>query len=328
MPKISVVVPVYNVEPYIHRCVDSVLAQTFEDFELILVDDGSPDNCPVICDEYAAKDSRVVVIHQENGGLSAARNAGIDWAFSNSDSEWLSFIDSDDWVHPEYLRRLYQSNIDNNTRISFSNLYTTTGHIENHSHAEFSVKVLDAEDAYTNNGNEINAYACGRLYAKDLFSVERFPIGRLFEDTFVTHRIVLSQTVVSVINPPLYYYFRANPNSILAAFPYDNIDNHEAFNEQIIFYLKNNHLKASKIAIRKYLSEVHDRIQKYRQDGYTSPNVERLKKEKQTNFPKYAKYLDPDDPQDEWVLYKIYPFKTKTYIYWRAIKKHISRLFN
>ena len=103
MPIISVIVSVYKVEPYIRQCVDSILAQTFTDFELILVDDGSPDNCGAICDEYAAQDCRVRVIHQENGGLSAARNAGIDWAFANSDSQWLAFVDSDDWVHPDYL---------------------------------------------------------------------------------------------------------------------------------------------------------------------------------------------------------------------------------
>ena len=103
MPLISVIVPVYKVEEYLSRCVDSILSQTFEDFELILIDDGSPDNCGKICDEYTKKDNRVHVIHQENGGLSSARNAGIDWAFENSDSEWLTFIDSDDWVHIQYL---------------------------------------------------------------------------------------------------------------------------------------------------------------------------------------------------------------------------------
>ena len=103
MPQISVIVPVYKVEAYLARCVDSVLAQTFSDFDLILVDDGSPDNSGAICDEYAEKDPRIVVIHQKNGGLSAARNAGIEWAFAHSNSQWLNFIDSDDWVHPEYL---------------------------------------------------------------------------------------------------------------------------------------------------------------------------------------------------------------------------------
>ena len=93
MAQISVIVPVYKVEAYLHRCVDSILRQTCRDFELILVDDGSPDNCPAICDEYAALDPRVRVIHQENGGLSAARNAGIDWAFANSNSQWITFVD-------------------------------------------------------------------------------------------------------------------------------------------------------------------------------------------------------------------------------------------
>ena len=109
MPKISVIVPIYNVEKYLRRCVDSILNQTFSDFELILVDDGSPDNCGKICDEYAVKDRRIVVIHQKNGGLSTARNAGIDWAFVNSNSQYLSFIDRDDWVHPDFLEFLYRA---------------------------------------------------------------------------------------------------------------------------------------------------------------------------------------------------------------------------
>ena len=98
MANISVIVPVYKVEAFLNRCVDSILCQTYEDFEIILVDDGSPDTCGALCDEYARKDGRVHVIHQENGGLSAARNTGIDWAFANSTSRWLAFVDSDDWV--------------------------------------------------------------------------------------------------------------------------------------------------------------------------------------------------------------------------------------
>lgn len=100
-PVISVIIPVYNVEKYIRQCVDSVLEQSYKDFELILVDDGSPDNCPRICDEYARKDSRVHVIHQMNSGVSAARNKGIEHA----KGEWISFIDSDDWVDIDYLEK-------------------------------------------------------------------------------------------------------------------------------------------------------------------------------------------------------------------------------
>lgn len=108
MPQISVIVPVYNVEKYLHRCVDSILAQTFTDFELILVDDGSPDNCGAICDEYAAKDSRIRVIHKENGGVSSARNAGIDAA----GGEYSTFIDSDDYVTADYLAGLMRTSAD------------------------------------------------------------------------------------------------------------------------------------------------------------------------------------------------------------------------
>ena len=106
MANISVVVPVYKVEQFLHRCVDSILCQSYEAFDLILVDDGSPDNCGKICEEYAEKDSRVHVIHQKNGGLSAARNTGIAWSIANSDSRWIAFVDSDDWVHPRFLEKL------------------------------------------------------------------------------------------------------------------------------------------------------------------------------------------------------------------------------
>ena len=109
MSEISVIVPVYNVEDYLERCIDSILAQTFQNFDLILIDDGSPDRCGEICDNYAKMDNRVVVIHQENGGLAHARNRGIEWTLSNSDTKWICFIDSDDWINKTYLEGLYEA---------------------------------------------------------------------------------------------------------------------------------------------------------------------------------------------------------------------------
>lgn len=104
MPKISVIVPVYKVEPYLHKCVDSILAQTFTDFELLLVDDGSPDNCGTICDAYAEQDNRVRVFHKSNGGVSSARNLGLD----NAKGEWITFVDADDFIAPAFLEGLYR----------------------------------------------------------------------------------------------------------------------------------------------------------------------------------------------------------------------------
>ena len=104
-PEISIIVPVYQVEKYLNECIDSILAQTFTDFELILVDDGSPDNCPAQCDAAAKRDSRVRVIHKQNGGVSTARNAGLDAAQGN----WIAFVDSDDTAAPEYLEKMHKA---------------------------------------------------------------------------------------------------------------------------------------------------------------------------------------------------------------------------
>jgi glycosyltransferase involved in cell wall biosynthesis len=117
MPTISIIVPVYKVEPYLCRCIDSILAQTFTDFECILIDDGSPDNCPAICDEYAKKDDRIVVIHQKNKGVSAARNAGLDIV----KGKWIGFVDSDDWIEPDMYEKLLKVCVEKNGDIVVCN---------------------------------------------------------------------------------------------------------------------------------------------------------------------------------------------------------------
>lgn len=224
MSLISVVVPVYKVEPYLRRCVDSILVQTFTDFELILVDDGSFDRCPAICDEYAAKDSRVVVIHQENGGLSAARNAGIDWAFANSDSQWLSFIDSDDWVHPKYLEHLLIAAKKQNADLVFCTLTAFTEDSKGYKEIEFwgtpacepkeGTTILQ-ESAQTRCGllSGHHVIAWNKLYKKHIFSDIRYPLGQVHEDESIAHRILGACEKVVGIEEPLYYY-RQHPGSI------------------------------------------------------------------------------------------------------------------
>ena len=125
MSEISVVVPVYNTEDYLKRCIDSIIRQTYKNFDLILIDDGSTDGSGQICDEYAIKDSRIHVIHQKNRGLSAARNAGLDWITLNSSSKWVSFVDSDDWIHHRFLEILYKAVRQDRTFISLCNALWT-----------------------------------------------------------------------------------------------------------------------------------------------------------------------------------------------------------
>lgn len=178
MPTISVIVPVYKVEPYLNRCVDSILRQTYQDFELILVDDGSPDRCGEICDEYARQDSRIHVIHKENGGLSDARNAGIDWVEANSDSRWLIFADSDDWVHPELLARLLDAATAFDLKISVCGYQETEGADPAVLPEDMRPHRWTPKQFYME--HFVNAtVAWGKLYSRSCFRDIRYPVGKI-----------------------------------------------------------------------------------------------------------------------------------------------------
>lgn len=227
MPVISVVVPVYKVEPYIHRCVDSLLGQSYADFELILVEDGSPDDCGRICDEYAVKDSRVHVIHQENGGLSAARNAGIDWACAHSDSQWLAFVDSDDWVHSDYLRVLLSAAERCDAAIATC-MYKRTDEVCRDDPVENLMPIgMDPEQAYAERYSMCMTVCC-KIFAKRLFSGIRFPVGKLHEDAFVSHLLTFGAERVAVCDTELYYYYNNQQSLTRAKWSERRLDQIEA----------------------------------------------------------------------------------------------------
>ena len=218
MPTISVIVPVYKVEPYLRRCVDSILGQTFTDFELILVDDGSPDNCPAICDEYAVKDSRVHVIHQENGGLSAARNAGID----ASSGEYLMFIDSDDFISKIMLETLYLRIKTTKTKMAVCGIYCIDEHGQDTGESAccpISYEVISANE-FLKRLYELHGWfyvpACNKLYHKSLFSGISFPTGMLHEDEFVIADLVFAADIIACVPDKLYYYVRRVNGNITA----------------------------------------------------------------------------------------------------------------
>lgn len=255
MPRISVVVPVYKVERYLQKCVDSILSQTYKDFELILVDDGSPDNCPAICDEYAAKDKCVHVIHQKNGGLSAARNAGIDWAFANSDSEWITFIDSDDWVHPDMINCLYSSALANAHNLTVCAFFETNNHEEFKHIDSCNHLVLTPEEFFlTKRVNAIVAW--GKLYKKTLFKDIRYPVGKIHEDEFVTYKHLFANEFISYISEPLYFY-RKNENSITnTPWTLNRLQGFEAQYEQLLYFKANNYSNIINVCVPSYLYSI------------------------------------------------------------------------
>lgn len=209
MPLVSVIVPVYNVEKYIHKCVDSILSQSFTDFELYLVDDGSLDNCGKICDEYAKKDSRIIVIHKANGGLSDARNVAIDVA----KGDYLTFIDSDDYVSETHLESLYTALKDTDSDMAVANI---TSFSDEKIDEEFykpaeSRKVLSGKEVFS---TIYQPCACAKLYKRKVFDDIRYPVGKLYEDTFIYHDILarVKMLVLTGINS---YYYLVRSDSIM-----------------------------------------------------------------------------------------------------------------
>ena len=203
MPQISVIVPVYNVEKYLNRCVESILSQTFKDFELLLIDDGSTDNSGSICDEYEKKDCRIKVIHKPNSGPSDARNVGIELAIG----KYILFVDSDDWVSNDLLDFLYKLIVKNNADIALSG-YISTGNTINNSLLRCKeTHVISKENIRKFCLNKEIVSPCGKLYKRDLFNKIRFPSGQIYEDIFTVFQVMSESNSVVVNLTPKYYYF-------------------------------------------------------------------------------------------------------------------------
>ena len=214
--KISVIVPIYKVEAYLEECIESIIHQSYNNLEIILVDDGSPDRCPEICNEYALKDSRIVVIHKENGGLSDARNVGIQ----ASSGDYLSFIDSDDWIRLDTYERLIEAVETTKADVICFGTYDVYRNITRDGICPNKSRVISGKEAFLLllNGSEIGGYACFKLYKRNLFQNIRFPVGELFEDIAIMPDILLNSEIVALMNARFYYYRHREGSILNAAF--------------------------------------------------------------------------------------------------------------
>ena len=234
---ISIIIPIYNVEKYLRDCLESVINQTYENIEMILVDDGSPDNCGKICDEYSKRDSRIKVIHKPNGGLSSARNAGLDIA----NGEYVSFIDSDDVIDKRFIEVLYEMCDENNCDISQCNFIRFSDEIKFETNEKNSIEILSSTAmqnrlfVYTKSAQTV--VVCNKLYKKYLFQDIRFPIGKIHEDEGTTYKVLyFCKSNVAVSDLCLYYY-RENANSITGKkFNIKRLDVLDLYEERKNFY--------------------------------------------------------------------------------------------
>lgn len=224
-PLVSVIVPVYNVEPYLVDCIRSIQNQDYRELEIILVDDGSTDTSGTLCDELALSDNRVRVIHQKNGGLSAARNTGID----NIKGDYIVFVDSDDLLHPAYVSTLLNILLKENVSLVMCDMQRFSCDKPEFNCAEHpEIERLSSKETIRRFLLGEWWSACAKLYKADIFKTIRFPVGRNNEDYAILTRVFEQTDSVLYLHSPLYYY-RSRPGSItqskLNSHSFDEIDN-------------------------------------------------------------------------------------------------------
>ncbi len=253
MDLVSVIVPVYNVEKYLAKCIDSIIAQTYQNLEIILVDDGSTDSSPAICDEYALIDRRIKVVHKSNGGLSDARNCGINI----SKGDFICFIDSDDYIAEDMLKILLTQMLKDGSGMAICNfLYVDEQgkSIEERNgylpiqNGIFTKEEILIQTAQTHFAPYTAAW--NKLYKKSLFENIEFPYGKTIEDAFVAHEIVDKCSKISCIERPLYYYVQRNDSIMGVKFNLARLDGVEAFAKRAVYAIEKENLVLAIFSVR------------------------------------------------------------------------------
>lgn len=253
--KLSIIVPIYNVEKYLHRCVNSILAQTFTDYELILVDDGSPDNCPQICDEYALQDQRIRVIHKVNGGLSDARNAGLDVA----QGDYIGFVDSDDYISSQMYQRLIELiEMHDADMVACGILQERedgiiTGQWPNLTEDKIYGRQDFLDNFYPDVRRNILPAAWNKVYKRHLFQTLRYPKGKIYEDAFIQLPLYQQCQKIVVCHDAFYHYIYDRGGSIQNSnYSVNRLHLIEFNYEQYSFFVENRNLSQQQYVLASY----------------------------------------------------------------------------
>lgn len=242
-PRIAIVIPIYNVEKYLVRCVESVQQQDYKNIEIILVDDGSPDNCPIICDKFAKNDSRIKVIHKKNGGLSDARNVGV----ASAESEYVIFVDSDDYVDKDYVSSLVNLRNQYNADIACTPLIYEFESGRHKPICTFDSDLLNTDSAKSmimRARYGIGVTACSKLFKIEAIKNNPFPVGKLHEDLAVSMQLFSEFSKVAITSHATYHYIQRK-SSIM----------HSTINYESLFWILN--------YIEKYLLDTNNHEMRY-----------------------------------------------------------------
>lgn len=326
MAQISVIMPIYNAEAYLRRAVDSILKQTFSDFELLLVDDGSTDGSGEICDGYVRQDGRVRVLHQENAGVCVARNNGLDWVYANSGSQWLMFVDSDDWIHPELLQRLLDAAVELNVKISACGYWETGGEEITVPPESLEPALWTPSDFYRQ--RFINATVpWAKLYHRSCYETIRCPVGKYLDDEFVTYRLLFGQEKLAVMSAPLYAYF-INPTGITKR-PWQPklLDAWEAYEQQITYFRQRGMEDMVAFRYRGYLENA---VANYQASGeaVNAGQLAQVRKKIKKHIRTLLRRMWHNGFIQFWIdfdiLYAFYPTLTRAYRLWLEVKNRLG----
>lgn len=305
MPKLSIVAPVYNVKDYLTRCTNSILIQSFKDFELILVDDGATDGSGEICDQIKKQDSRIKVIHKQNGGLSSARNAGIE----NANGDYITFVDSDDWIEPQLYEKMFESADKNDADITICRLQMVSEpnnviKVVGYDKEIFFDKIEATKEILRD--DMIPSYSCNKLFKRELFEGIRYPLGRIFEDTATIYKLFYKSNKVVTI-PYIGYNYWQNPNGLCNNNNQSTeknltreLHNALAFDERYVFAKNNKDLnEVVPLCAFKAYQMIRSFIHMLKHKGYS------LNKEQQKTVDDIMKTFDTNDLVDFTWLEKL-----------------------
>jgi len=328
---ITIVVPVYKVEKYLDECIKSLLNQTYRNIEIILIDDGSPDNCGKMCDEYEIKDNRIKVIHKENGGLSDARNHGIDIA----QGKYITFVDSDDYVNDKYIEYLYNAIKTNKVQISQCNISKVNDEKQilcqlGYQDTQIKLGKEMIKDIYSEHWLE-NIVVWNKMYAIELFKELRYPVGKIHEDEFITYKILYSIEKVAIIKDCLYNYRQSEDSITGRKFFIKRLDALQAFEERMKFFEEKSEKELYDFTQRQYLLLIIEYYQKILKDADNSKNVlNDLLKKYRNEFKKTStnEFINKEIKRDmnlfyyiPKILYKIQELREK-----KLIRRILSKL--
>lgn len=327
MAQITVMMAAYNAEAYIGRALDSLQRQSFSDFDVIVVDDGSTDGTGAIADRYAGEDGRIHVLHQKNSGVCVTRNNCLDWAYANSDSQWLIYVDSDDWAHPEMLERMLRAARENGVKICACGYQETTGEDPTISPEDLVPVCWPTMDFYQQ--HYINAImTCCKLYHKSCYEKIRHPLDNYFDDEFVSYKMLYAQEKMVVIPAPLYAYFINNVGLTKKKWTPKLLDAWVAYEEQIAFFAQQGRQDLVRFRYRGYLDNAMVNFANANESEDTPENI-RARKRIRKCMRKLLRRMWHAGCIEFWfdfdTLYTFYPLETKLYRAWLEGKSRLGK---